>query len=514
MPANLCFLNTLNCLAWCLLMAGCADAPLRLTKPSWALQPVSKYESGYQKGTEIISVQQASLKAILTNSKTGEIDVLDISRPEAIKRLARFNLGLRSGQELTSAAFHPRLPILAAVIDNGFDTGALQIRSALTGSLLQTLEVGNAPDAVIFSSDGSLVVIANEGEDFKFDPATRKFSSPEGSISVVDFDPLGRVTAHTLLNLPDLTELKGFSMGYFRYLARPVDWNGDGKIEEMMDFNGDGKITDSQSVLGHFHSEKVVGVERRGEKEILIPIKRLTPDSLEPEFIAITPDNLKAYVTLQENNVVAVVDLQQKSLVDYFDLGISRHAADLKHDGRVDFSDQLLALREPDGIVMAGDNGKYFITADEGDSEIVNLYGKVNKTTPRSGGRTVSVFDAASGKLLGDTGNQLDTAARDQDAYNDKRSDNRGSEPEMLAAFAVNGTPLVAVNLDEAGVVELISLAEPAQPQVLALGRFPGKEKKGPEGIAHFQINNEHYLLTANEKNGTVECFKVITGRE
>ncbi len=57
MPANLSFLNTLNCLAGCLLMAGCADAPLRLTKPSWALQPVSKYESGYQKGTEIISVQ-------------------------------------------------------------------------------------------------------------------------------------------------------------------------------------------------------------------------------------------------------------------------------------------------------------------------------------------------------------------------------------------------------------------------------------------------------------------------
>ena len=34
--------------------------------------------------------------------------------------------------------------------------------------------------------------------------------------------------------------------------------------------------------------------------------------------------------------------------------------------------------------------------------------------------------------------------------------------------------------------------------------------KNPPEGIAHFEIAGEHYLLTTNEKNGIVECLKSL----
>jgi hypothetical protein len=85
-----------------------------------------------------------------------------------------------------------------------------------------------------------------------------------------------------------------------------------------------------------------------------------------------------------------------------------------------------------------------------------------------------------------------------------------GSEPEMLVAFDLDGIPFVAVAMERAASVELISLADPFHPKVIALGKIVGDEDKSPEGIAHVVVDGEHYLLTANEMNGTVEYFKII----
>jgi hypothetical protein len=127
-----------------------------------------------------------------------------------------------------------------------------------------------------------------------------------------------------------------------------------------------------------------------------------------------------------------------------------------------------------------------------------------------SGGRTVSVFDAATGVLLGDTGNQIDEVAFANKVYPERRSNKKGSEPEMLVSFDLDGVPFVAVGMERAGAVELISLADPYHPRVVSLGKMAGDEDKSPEGIAHYMVGDEHYLLTANEMNGTVECFKIV----
>ncbi len=84
------------------------------------------------------------------------------------------------------------------------------------------------------------------------------------------------------------------------------------------------------------------------------------------------------------------------------------------------------------------------------------------------------------------------------------------SEPEMLVSFDLDGIPYVAVGMERSGAVELISLADPLHPKVIALGKIAGDENKSPEGIARFVVDGEHYLLTANEMNGTVECFKIV----
>ncbi|MDO9048285.1 MAG: hypothetical protein Q7U66_11195 [Methylobacter sp.] len=492
-----------------LCLAGCALEPVPSpTTSNWGIEPVSLYDSGYDKGTEIVSVQQSTLRAVLSNFETGEADVLDVGQPQRLHRKARFNLKLSKGEELTSVAFHPTLDMFAAVIDAGNRPGRLEIRSATTGVLIDRIVVGFGPDAVVFSEDGKLAMIANEGEDFLFEPSSKQFFTPEGSISIVRMSKSGHIVSHKNLELANMANYEGFVISKGgRFMEREIDWNGDGIISKDMDFDGNGKIEKKKVLLGYFEGQDVSGTETKGEQKILIPIKTHSPALLEPEYIAISPDAKKAYVTLQEDDAVAVVDLISEQVISYYGLGITQHKVDAHYDGWVKFEQSMTGLREPDGITTVA-NGRYFVTADEGDTD--SDTSTPSSGQPTSGGRSVSVFDAATGTLLGDTGNQLDEIAFANQVYPERRSTKKGSEPEMLVALDLDGLPYIAVGMERAGSVALISLADPFHPKVVALGKIGGDEDKSPEGIAHFVVDGEHYLLTANEMSGTVECFKIV----
>jgi hypothetical protein len=487
-------------------LAACVSVPKEQAR--WSIEAVSLYESGYPEGTEIVSIQQSTLRAVLSNFGTGETDVLDVSQPRHLLRKARFSLKLKKEEELTSVAFHPSLDVFAAVIDAGNSPGRLEIRSASSGLLIDRIVVGFGPDAVVFSEDGNLVVIANEGEDFLFEPTKNQFFKPEGSISIVRLNKSGHISGHKNLELANNINNEGFVVTQGgRFLERGIDWNGDGVISKIMDFDGNGVIEKKKVILGHFEGHDVFGMETTGEQKILIPIKSNSLALLEPEYIAITPDGSKAYVTLQEDDAVAVVDLIDEQVISYYGLGASHHKTDDRYDGWVKFDHPMTGLREPDGIATAA-NGRYFVTADEGDTDPDTSLSSDEQ--PVGGGRSVSVFEAATGALLGDTGNQIDEVAFANKVYPERRSSKKGSEPEMLVSFDLDGISFVAVGMERAGAVELISLIDPFHPKVVALGKIAGDEGKSPEGIAHFLVGGEHYLLTANEMNGTVECFRIV----
>lgn len=488
-----------------LLLFGCAVAPSG--NVTWRIVPQAIYRSGQDEGIEIVSVQQSSLRAVVSTSVNGEVIVLDLSQPGVLRSKARFDLGLSKAEQLTSVAFHPTADFFAAAIVVGSGPGRLQIHSATTGRLLDQATVGIWPDAVVFSPNGAHAVIANEAEPFLFDRNQQQFFSPQGSISLVRIAGNGKIRSVKQLALADLTDRPGIVQKQFgRYLERSVDWNGDGIISEELDFDGNGKIEEQTVLLGRFAGEDVLGIETKGEREIRIPLGNNSPDILEPEYAAVSRDSKKAYITLQEANAVVVVDLIKERIVDYIGLGMTRHQADIEDNDSVEFDHNILALREPDGIAVTAD-GRYFITADEGDT--VPKASKEKPEKPLGGGRTVSVFDARTGVLLGDTGNQIDSAAYAHEVYPENRSGNKGSEPEMLTAFELQGKQMLAVGLERADAVVLISLVNPLHPRVEALAPIPGNGAKGPEGIAHYVVEGQHYLLTANEKNGTVTSFRI-----
>ncbi|HLA32002.1 MAG TPA: hypothetical protein VJ047_13360 [Pseudomonas sp.] len=443
-----------------------ALAPLAM---ALELKPLALYQSGFPLGTEIVHAQASSMRVIVSNSAEGLVDILQLDPAKGLQRIARHSLVAEGAGEITSAAFHPSADMFAVCVRDrdGLKNGRVEFRAAADGKLLKTVEIGIWPDSLAFSPQGDFVVVANEGEGYVRDG--EGFRSGEGSISLIDLRGGVAAAQHSLIGLPDLAGVEGATQAEHQRL-----------LERLID----------------------------GE-ELKVPFGT-SPEHIEPEYVTFSPDGARAYVSLQENNAIAVIDMRQGKLDQVFGLGTVRHAADILDDGKYDAGAELFALREPDALAVSAD-GRYLISADEGDSD--PKIAKTKAGLPSGGGRTVSVFDAQSGKLLGDTGSQLDQMAAQAGVYPDLRSPNKGSEPEGVVSFDAFGKRLVVATLERADALALIDLDQPAQPKVLQVvgaGEGAGSGNLAPEGLAHVEHDGRHFLVTGLEKSGNVALFELL----
>ena len=300
----------------------------------------------------IISIRERDGRAALTNVRAascgtdaGAVDLLDLSDPERPSLLRRVCIdpARTAAGAPNSVAVHPSLDYFLVVVGRSGAPGAVAAYRLSDGSFLASVAVGIQPDSIAISPDGRWAVVANEAEG-----VARGDAGGPGSLSVIDlarFRPRSRPSLEVkAIELPSLAGFPGFCAGRTDDVAR-------------------------------------------------LPIDN-TPATLEPESVAFSADSRYAYVTLQENDGVARLELRTGKLA-FFGLGETTHLADLVADGIYAPSTMLTAFREPDGIALDPD-GKFFVTADEGDSR-----NGAGNSAPR-GGRTVSVFDARTGAFLGD----------------------------------------------------------------------------------------------------------------
>ena len=426
------------------------------------LEVVGVYDSGVGRGTEIISVQRSTRRAVVLVANT-HVDLLDLAVPASPKRIARQGVGLTEGEEITSVAFHPSRDLyVAAVRAAKHDLrGRAVLVAASTGKILATVPVGYEPDHVAIDPTGRYAVVANEAESYW--KTSDGFDSLPGSVSVVSLD--GQRSAREVA-LPAADGTPG--------MVTAADGR---KIERWID----------------------------GEK-VMIPLDSGAPRHLEPEYLVFSPDGKLAYVTLQENNGIAVIDVVAAKWVRYIGLGKTRHIADVAEDGQVEFGTELLAMREPDGIAITPDS-RYLVTADEGDTD--PKASRTPRSAPSGGGRTLTIIDAKSGEVIADTGNQIDAAAQRVGLYPDDRSDSKGSEPEVVVVFAAVGRVYAAVGLERAKAVVLVDITNPRKPAVL--GAIPlGGKSFATEGLAVLQRDGATYVYAANEMSGDVTVYRFV----
>ncbi|WP_158971345.1 choice-of-anchor I family protein [Paraglaciecola sp. L3A3] len=468
----------------------------------------------------------------------------------------------------TSVAVSGDLMAIAVPADDKASNGFVLFYNGLNSSapvFVKAVEVGNLPDMVTFTPDGTKVLTANEGEpsgDYNIDP--------EGSVSVI------AITDGT-----------------------PADTSMAITFEA---YNGKQAELEAQGM--HFPNPS--GRTINGTL-----ISTTIAQDLEPEYIT-TTDQI-AYVTLQENNGLAIINLADNS-VKVVGLGYkdwSEYQIDTMEDGAVSFGQyqNLYGLYMPDTIAsFQWKEANFLVTANEGDAreyffDTLNESGEqdedlceaaggqdfdeddgclsyTDETQARKldyaagsnletiagddpedvdftayplgrltvtsalgdsdgddeyeslyayGARSFTIWDN-NGLVVFDSGDDFEriTASIHGDAFNnnndenegDSRSANKGPEPEALAVGQVGDKTYAFIGLERMGGIMVYDITNPYDTKfvdyVINRDITEGGDIIGdsaPEGMAFVTAENSPsgsaLLVVGNEVSGTVSVWQI-----
>lgn len=423
-------------------------------------------------GAEIAAFDAPSRRLYLVNGATGDLDVVDASDPANPFFLSTIDLA-PYGAAANSVAIANG--VVAAGIEAAVkqDPGRVVFFSAATGAFLSQVTVGALPDAVAFSPDGARLVVACEGE-----PNAAYTVDPNGAIAVITIGA-GGAAAVT---------------------------QADVALLDFTAFNGQAAAL------------RAAGVRIFG------PGATVAQD-LEPEYPAIAPDGLTAYVTLQENNAIAVVDLVAPAITAVRALGFKDHnvagngfdASDLNGGVISIVPRRIFGMYQPDAIAAYAAGGQtYLVTANEGDARdyaglsegkrvstlaldpaafpdaaalkantslgrltVTNQLGDTDgdgdfDALYSFGARSFSVWRASDGALVYDSGDSFEQRlalifpntfnASSTNNTKQNRSDDKGPEPEGLALSTVGGRTFAYVGLERTGGTMVYDITDPAAP--------------------------------------------------
>jgi len=511
---------------------------LRLDEPLFpTLEVVGDYNPGVgTNNCEIPSYDDQLELGLISCEGDASIQVFDLSEPTLPVFARRDAIG---GGAVTSVAAHAaRGYYLAPVRDGGpGGTDVLQVRRTSDGLLLRELDLGaqRDPDAVTISPNGRWAVVCNEAEDFW----------APGSIAIVDLgvgpfaDPIAAALAivgANELSLAGLVPSTGaFSTRWVDRVYNAVPAGVTVTVGGLPIVLPAGtratanaiSVADQADVTFTAGATVVVGKYRFDSPDhaFLFPLSG-SAQTLEPELAAFSPDGTQCFVTLQENNVVVALDFTLAApairaangvmglgLVDVPDADVTNGGANAPAAG---FKDLLQREREPDGIAVAVLAGTLcFVTADEGDT-----FGATPTDSSSSrfrGGRTLSIFRASDGTLLGDTGNRLDAAVNAVGRWAafvepGSRPRRGGGEPENFTLVTWKDRTLAVVGLERANALALVDVSDPRGPTVLDLtgiGGLGAVARTAPEGVKAFIFEGRTFVIVGHEVSGTVGIFEV-----
>lgn len=476
---------------------------------------------------EISDYDPTTKKLFVINSVANKLEILDLTNPAAITKSTPIDMSAY-GIGCQSVAVKNGFVAVAVDVANYANGKVIFFNTA--GTFIKEVTVGNLPDMVTFSPDGKMVLTANEGQpnaDYSIDP--------EGTISIIDIT--GGIANLTQTNVTTLN------------------------------FNA----FDSQLATLKAAGVRIYGVNATVSKD------------MEPEYIAVSDDSKRAYVTLQENNALAFVNLETKTITDIKPLGLKDHNLP---NNSLDASDQsgaiimanwkVKGMYQPDAIDFFEVGGtNYLITANEGDSRDYDALSEevrvnsssyvldptvfpdatilkrnqnlgrltvTNKTGDTDGdgdfdeihvlgGRSFSIWNAATGALVYDSGDLIERIVAENPIYGalfnasnannnlKNRSDNKGPEPEGVTVVKTGLNKHYAfVGLERIGGAMVFDVTNPAAPIFVDYvnNRLTGTTAGGDLGTEGVLVIPEtesptgvSLLVLANEVSATISVYSM-----
>ncbi len=416
---------------------------------------------------EIVVHDPVSQRLFTTSAIAGFLDIINFSNPAAPTLVSSINMNTYGG--VTSVAV--KNGVVAVASPNADETlNGSVVFFDTNGTFLKQVTVGALPDMITFSPDGTKVMTANEGQ-----PNANYSIDPEGSISIINIAG----------GIPNLNQSNVTTLLFTAYNAQETALIASG-VRKL-------KLTSTLS------------------------------QDFEPEFITISADSQKAWVTLQENNAIVEINLTTSTISDIWALG----AKDVSIPGNgMDISDNngqvlianwpIKAFYMPDAVANYTVGGTtYLVTANEGDEKeytgfverttvgastyildaalyphaavlkqsynmgrfrVSNLSGNTDADTDFEvisavGSRSFSIFNATTKQIVFDSGDDFEkyTAANLPTLFNADHSDNiskgrsraKGPEPEGVAIAQISNQTFAFISLERVGGVMVYNITNP-----------------------------------------------------
>lgn len=464
---------------------------------------------------EISAYDALSKNIYIANSIGSKLDIVDFSNPAAPVLINSINISAYGA--INSVAV--RNGLVALAIENTStqqDSGKVVLLDT-AGVFIKQVTVGMMPDMIVFNHAGTKIYTANEAQ-----PNESYNIDPDGSISVVDISA-GAINA---------------TVSHITFTA----------------YNGQETALRAQGI-------RIFGLNASASQDF------------EPEYITISDDDSKAWVTLQENNALAELNLSTNTITSLIPLGYKNH--NVVGNG-LDASDQtakvnisnfpVKGMYQPDAIAQYTAGGNiYLLTANEGDArayigfseetrvgsltldptafpnstELKNnaVLGRLRTTNKLGdtdndgdideiysyGSRSFSIWNGTSGNLVYDSGSQLEEITANDSLYGayfnfnsggarKDRSDDKGPEAEGVTTANVNGKQYAFVGMERTGGVIVYDVTDPNAPEYVTYSNSRPTDVS-PEGIffipANESPNGKKLLVLSNEISSTLTVYEV-----
>lgn len=416
---------------------------------------------------EIVAHDPISQRLFTISSVTKKLDIINFSNPTNLSLVNSIDMTPYGG--ITSVAVKNGIVAIASPNANEQLNGSVVFFDT-NGIFLKQVTVGALPDMITFTPDGNKVMTANEGQ-----PSNDYTVDPEGTISIID------ITG----GIPSLSQAN----------VTTLDFTAYNSTESTLIASGIRKVKSSSTLSQDF----------------------------EPEYITISSDSQKAWVSIQENNAISEINLNTNTITDIWPLGTK----DVSIPGNgMDISDNnnqtlianwpIKAYYTPDGVAnytVGGTN--YLVTANEGDEKeytafterttisavaldatsfpnstmlkannnagrmrITNANGNTDADAAYEelyclGTRSFSIFNTQTKTLVYDSGDDFEryTALNTSisNLFNADHSDNvkkgrsraKGPEPEGITLAELNGNTFAFITLERVGGVMVYDITNP-----------------------------------------------------
>lgn len=442
------------------------DQPAPIPSQQIELNYIGSFDpSGVNTSTcEIVVHDPISQRLFTTSAVAGFLDIINFSNPATPILITSVNINPFGG--VTSVAVKNGIVAVASPNDDETLNGSVVFFNT-NGVFLKQVTVGALPDMITFTPDGTKVLTANEGQ-----PNANYTIDPEGSVSIIDIS--GGISALTQANVTTLL--------FTSYNAQEATLIASG-IRKL-------KLTSTLS------------------------------QDFEPEYITISDNSQKAWVTLQENNAVVEINLTNNTFTDIWALG----SKDISIPGNgMDISDNngqvlianwpIKAFYIPDAIANYSVAGtSYLVTANEGDEK--EYTGFTERTTV---GATTYVLDPAiypNASVLKQSYNMGRFRVTNLNGNTDADSEFETINSVGTRSFSIFNTTTKQLVYDSGDSFErytaanlpTIFNADHENNTIKGRSRAKGPE---PEGVTIAQIGNETFAFISLERVGGVMVYNI-----